>query len=72
MAFDTLKTILVDPTILVIFQFYSRNRCVQDWLGCSLCECQDGESPRPIAYARSLQIHEQNDCIIELEALGMV
>ena len=78
-AFDHLKGLLIASPILAYPQFGPRKEFVLETdaslegLGAVLIQRQSDEHLHPIAYAsRSLQPHERNYSITELETLGLV
>ena len=76
-AFDDLKELLINSPLLV-FPDFSRPFVLETdasgaGLGAVLAQKQDDGSVHPVAYAsRSLQSHEKNYGITELEGLGVV
>ena len=76
-AFDSLKTLLTDSTVLAFhdlqLNFVLETDASKLGLGAILSQNQPDGSQRPIAYAsHSLQTHKQNYGITESEALGVV
>ena len=76
-AFDQLKQLLSEAPVLAFPLFDRGFRLDTDasgrGLGAVLSQLQDDGSTRPIAFAsRSLQTHEKNYGVTELEALGVV
>ena len=76
-SFDRLKELLTQAPVLA-FPLFDRGfrldtDALGDGLGAVLSQEQDDGTNRPIAYAsRSLQSHEKNYGVTELEALGVV
>ena len=72
-AFSDLKELLINSPLLVFLDFSKPFVLETDASGAVLAQKQDDGSVRPIAYAsRSLQPHERNYGITELEGLGVV
>lgn len=78
-AFQQLKNSLVSSPVLAYPCFNSSDPLVLETdasvrgLGAVLSQCQEDEKVHPIAYAsRSLNVHEKNYGITELETLGLV
>ena len=78
-AFSKLKNLLVTAPVLAYPHFGSDKEFILETdasglgLGAVLSQRQEDGLIHPIAYAsRSLNSHEQNDCISELETLGLV
>ena len=76
-AFDRLKQLLTEAPVLA-FPSFDRGFILDTdasgiGLGAVLAQKQDDGSIRPVAFAsRSLQLHEKNYGVTELEALGVV
>ena len=76
-SFHTLKRLLTNAPILCFPDFSKKFLLETDasgiGLGAVLAQQQDDDTVRPLAYAsRSLQQHERNYGVTELEALGVV
>ena len=78
-SFDTLKELLTTAPVLAYpcfgqgEEFVLETDASLEGLGAILSQKQEDGSIHPLAYAsRSLQPHERNYCITELETLGLV